>query len=197
MIRKGFRQFNCLRRVKHQKDLSVYTIEAIDMDRKEEKLIRCLEQLPQMRVPTNFSLQVMDRIDARQRRGYWIGSFKKLAIVSLSLVFLTLVFFSNLPLFPQFNISGLSGYRRVELKFYALSENPKTVAVAGDFSDWNTLQMEKKDNNSWVITLKVKPGKYQYSFIIDGEEWVPDPGSYRRIEDGFGGVNSVLVVNGE
>jgi hypothetical protein len=24
------------------------------MDRKEEKLIRCLEQLPQMRVPTNF-----------------------------------------------------------------------------------------------------------------------------------------------
>jgi 1,4-alpha-glucan branching enzyme len=77
-----------------------------------------------------------------------------------------------------------------------LSENPKTVAVAGDFSDWNTLQMEKKDGNSWVITLKVKPGKYQYSFVIDGEEWIPDPDSYRRIEDGFGGVNSVLVVNG-
>ena len=28
-----------------------------------------------------------------------------------------------------------------------------------------------------------------------GEEWIPDPDSYRRIEDGFGGVNSVLVVN--
>jgi hypothetical protein len=82
------------------------------------------------------------------------------------LVFLTLVFFSNLPLFPQFNISGLSGYRRVELKFYALSENPKTVAVAGDFSDWNTLQMEKKDNNSWVITLKVKPESISIPLLL-------------------------------
>jgi hypothetical protein len=166
------------------------------MDRKEEKLIHYLEQLPQTMVPSDFSFRVMDRIETKQQRGYWLVNFKKLAIVSLSLVFLTLVFFTDLPLFPQFNISGLSGYRRVELKFYALSENPKTVAVAGDFSDWNTLQMEKKDGNSWVITLKVKPGKYQYSFVIDGEEWIPDPDSYRRIEDGFGGVNSVLVVNG-
>lgn len=182
--------------MKHRKVFSVYIVEAISMDRKEEKLIYCLEQLPQMAVSADFSFRVMDRIEARQRRGYWFGNFKKLAIVSLSLVFLTLVFFTDLPLFPQFNISGLSGYRQVELKFCALSQNPKTVAVAGDFSDWNTLQMKKKDNNSWVISLKVKPGKYQYSFVIDGEEWIPDPGSYRQIEDGFGGVNSVLVVNG-
>jgi hypothetical protein len=166
------------------------------MDRKEKKLIHYLEQLPHTTVPTGFSFRVMDRIEAKQQRRYWLVNFKKLAIVSLSLVFLTMIFFTDLPLFPQFNISGLSGYRRVELKFFALSENPKTVAVAGDFSDWNTLQMEKKDNNSWVITLKVKPGKYQYSFVINDEEWIPDPGSYRRIEDGFGGVNSVLVVNG-
>ena len=166
------------------------------MDRKEEKLVNYLEQLPQMLVPSGFSFQVMDRIEARQRRSYSFGNFKKLAIVSLTLVFLVALFFTDLPLFPQLNITGISGYRRVELKFYALSENPKTVAVAGDFSDWNTLQMEKKDNNSWVITLKVKPGKYQYSFVIDGKEWVPDPRSYRKIEDGFGGVNSVLVVNG-
>ena len=166
------------------------------MDRKEEKLINYLEKLPQMRVPADFSSQVMDRIEAKQRRIYLFARFKKLAIVSLSVIFLAMIFLTDLPLFPQFHISNLYGYRWVELKFFTLSENPKTVAVAGDFSDWNSLQMEKKDDNSWVITLRVKPGKYQYSFVINGDEWVPDPGSPRQVEDGFGGVNSVLVVNG-
>jgi len=174
----------------------VYIIEAIVMERKEEKLIWYLEQLPQAPVPFDFSFQVMDRIETRRRRGFVFGNFKKLAIVSLSVVFLAMVFLTDLPLFPQFHMSNFSGYRRVELKFCALSENAKTVAVAGDFSDWNALQMEKGNDNSWVITLKVMPGKYQYSFVIDGDEWVPDPGSPRQVEDGFGGVNSVLVVNG-
>jgi len=165
------------------------------MDRKEEKLIYYLEQIPQVNVPPNFSMRVMHHIEAH-RRGFVFADFKKLAVASLVVVFLAMIFLTDLPLFPQLHISDLSGYRRVEMKFCALSENPKTVAVAGDFSDWNALQMEKKNDNSWVITLKVKPGKYQYSFVIDGKEWIPDPDSPRQVSDGFGGVNSVLVVNG-
>nr|MBP8933965.1 hypothetical protein [Candidatus Atribacteria bacterium] len=69
------------------------------MDRKEEKLVNYLEQLPQMSVPSGFSFQVMDRIEARQRRSYSFGNFKKLAIVSLTLVFLVALFFTDLPLF--------------------------------------------------------------------------------------------------
>jgi hypothetical protein len=71
------------------------------MDRKEEKLIHYLEQLPQTTVPSDFSFRVMDRIETKQQRGYWLVNFKKLAIVSLSLVFLTLVFSPTFPYFPS------------------------------------------------------------------------------------------------
>ncbi len=33
---------------------------------------------------------------------------------------------------------------------------------------------------------------YTYGFVIDGERWVPDPGAPETVEDGFGGVNSIL-----
>ena len=33
---------------------------------------------------------------------------------------------------------------------------------------------------------------YTYSFVIDGERWVPDPGAPETVDDGFGGVNSIL-----
>jgi 1,4-alpha-glucan branching enzyme len=57
--------------------------------------------------------------------------------------------------------------------------------------------MEKVKEDCWRITLKVKPGKYQYGFLVDGKEWVADPNSFRQVPDGFGKFNSVLVVNGE
>ena len=38
------------------------------MDRKEEKLIHYLEQLPQTTVPSDFSFRVMDRIETKQQR---------------------------------------------------------------------------------------------------------------------------------
>ncbi|MEI6157754.1 MAG: glycogen-binding domain-containing protein [Atribacterota bacterium] len=166
------------------------------MDYRENRLVRYIEQLPKMNVSPDFSMRVMHRIAAGSQRVLVFAGFKKLAVAALAVAFLALVFLTDLPLFPQFKISNLYGYRRVELVFCSSSQNPKTVAVAGDFSDWDSMQMENVSDNSWKVTLRVKPGKYQYAFVVDGNEWVPDPDSPRQVFDGFGGVNSVLVVNG-
>jgi len=166
------------------------------MDTKEEKLIEYLESLPQLEVSEDFAQQVMHRIEGRKKRSCY-ADYKKWAVVSLAAVFLVLIFFSDLPLLPELEISPSLGYRKIELVFYSPSQSSRTVAVAGDFSGWDYLQMEKVKEDCWRITLKVKPGKYQYGFLVDGKEWVADPNSFRQVPDGFGKFNSVLVVNGE
>ncbi|MDX1779143.1 MAG: glycogen-binding domain-containing protein, partial [Thermodesulfobacteriota bacterium] len=53
----------------------------------------------------------------------------------------------------------------------------KDVQLAGDFSDWkptDTLTVTKKNKHIWTGTLPLKPGTYQYKFIVDGE-WKIDP----------------------
>jgi 1,4-alpha-glucan branching enzyme len=70
------------------------------------------------------------------------------------------------------------------------------VAVAGDFNKWKTDVHEmKKTDGTWSIDLKLKPGVYSYSFVVDGTAWVPDPGAEFYEDDGYGSRNSVLRIN--
>ena len=82
----------------------------------------------------------------------------------------------------------------VRLSFHA--PQARTVAVAGEFNKWKTDADEmKRTDGTWSIDLKLKPGVYTYSFIVDGKSWVPDPGAASYEDDGFGSRNAVLRVN--
>ena len=71
----------------------------------------------------------------------------------------------------------------------------KTVSVAGEFNDWNTLShtLHKKDGK-WQITLNLAPGEYQYKFVVDDKDWITDPANKQKVDDGYGGENSLLIV---
>jgi len=72
----------------------------------------------------------------------------------------------------------------------------RSVAIAGDFTGWTTTGYElsrRATDGKWEITVPLRRDRsYAYSFVIDGERWVPDPGAPETVEDGFGGVNSIL-----
>jgi hypothetical protein len=72
----------------------------------------------------------------------------------------------------------------------------RTVAVAGDFTDWQTSGYElsrRTTDGKWEITVRLRRDRsYTYAFVIDGERWVPDPGAPETVDDGFGGINSIL-----
>jgi hypothetical protein len=75
-------------------------------------------------------------------------------------------------------------------------EAPKaqTVAVAGDFNNWSPVHaMKRSEPGVWTIVIPLTPGVHDYSFIVDGEKWVPDP-TAPGIPDGFGGMNSRVAV---
>ena len=72
----------------------------------------------------------------------------------------------------------------------------QSVSVAGDFNGWNPgeTRMERSDGGIWTTTIRVKPGRYQYMFVIDGKQWVADPLAAEAAGDGFGAQNAVLDV---
>ena len=47
----------------------------------------------------------------------------------------------------------------------------------------------------WRIDLVLGEGKHAYQLIVDGEE-MPDPVNPDRVDNGFGGFNSLLTVGG-
>ena len=71
-----------------------------------------------------------------------------------------------------------------------------TVAVAGDFSGWesNFVLDDADGDGIWTGRIPITPGVHQYMFVIDGTEWVTDPRAQRYSDDGFGNRNAVLAV---
>ena len=46
----------------------------------------------------------------------------------------------------------------------------------------------------WKREEKLAPGRYQYKFRIDEQNWKEDPNNPQRVDDGYGGFNSLLIV---
>ena len=68
------------------------------------------------------------------------------------------------------------------------------VVVVGDWNGWRGEPMARKSaDGHWEVTIRIEPGKeYLYQFVINDEEWIPDPTAPFTVDDGFGGRNSVL-----
>jgi hypothetical protein len=70
------------------------------------------------------------------------------------------------------------------------------VAVAGTFNKWKVAAnvLTKQENGVWTINIPLKPGEYNYMFIVDGKAWVTDPNAEAYHDDGFGYKNAVVRV---
>lgn len=82
------------------------------------------------------------------------------------------------------------------LRFEILGfENAKEVYLSGSFNNWATRELSmNKEDNSWVLSMKLPPGKYLYKFIVDGK-WVYDAQNLIKEDDGYNEYNSVLYVS--
>ena len=86
--------------------------------------------------------------------------------------------------------------RVVEVVFEA--PQAASVTIVGDFNDWDprrTQLVRASHEGLWRARLRLVPGVYQYSFVLDGTAWVSDPLAKTMLADGFGGKNSVIIVD--
>jgi hypothetical protein len=70
------------------------------------------------------------------------------------------------------------------------------VEVAGDFNGWDPARtpLAAAGNGAWTVMLPLEPGRYEYMFVVNGEQWIADPFAVERSDDGFGSQNAVLDV---
>lgn len=82
----------------------------------------------------------------------------------------------------------------VLVNFRLEAPQARNVALAGDFSNWSpAYAMQRSAPGVWTIVVPLTPGVHEYSFVVDGKRWVPDPAAVAK-PDGFGGVNSRIAV---
>ena len=83
---------------------------------------------------------------------------------------------------------------RVLLRYY--DPTARDVKIAGDFSNWqpvDNIMVQQKGNKIWKGTVHLKPGRYQYKFLVDGQ-WKMDPYNHEVTTTDMGVSNSLLVV---
>ena len=70
----------------------------------------------------------------------------------------------------------------------------KEVILTGSFNRWDEeLFKMHKTEDGWVIALEIKPGEYEYKFIVDGQ-WIEDPSNPSKRKNEYDGYNSVINV---
>lgn len=91
---------------------------------------------------------------------------------------------------------GGASAERVYVQFRLRAPEASSVAVAGDFTNWEpTHYLSDADGDGvWTGRVPLTPGLHQYMFVVDGSRWVTDPGAERHVDDGFGHRNAVVTI---
>ena len=76
---------------------------------------------------------------------------------------------------------------------FRLNSKAQKVELAGDMNNWSPQMFTKDGENSWSLKLNLTPGKYQYQLVFD-DEWQIDASNKLTIDNGNGGLNSLLNV---
>ena len=82
------------------------------------------------------------------------------------------------------------------IDFILTMPNVSKVMVAGSFNNWNfkeTPLKKSSSNNTWRRSVTLKPGRYEYKFLVD-VQWWNDPKCSNVVGNSFGSQNSILEV---
>ena len=82
-----------------------------------------------------------------------------------------------------------------EILFAFYAPLSSKVGVAGSFNNWDAgaAELVKDKDGTWRGSLRLRPGKYEYKFLVD-EEWQNAQAEHELVDNGFGGLNNVLRV---
>ena len=157
---------------------------------------------------SDFTARVMQKIAQQETittKGWWDKVHHLLTLPRVSLKWAAALGMVLVTLFLGYNIyfSPVTQYcpnnlAEITFSMRADASQVKSIAVVGDFNDWDPTRNLLTDENNdgiWTVTLKLEPGRYEYMFILDGQKWVPDPSAYRYVSDGFGNKNAVLEIS--
>lgn len=163
-----------------------------------------------VRAPAGFRADVMRAVEAsttspwRRMADWWlepravrirpaVGALALAASIALLVLFGP----SDQPVAPTAAVATATP--QVVTRFVLIAPQAASVHLTGDFLEWSRDGIALEDPRGtgvWTTDVVLPPGVYQYTFVVNGTEWVPDPRAVSQVDDGFGQVNSVLIVPG-
>jgi anti-sigma-K factor RskA len=169
--------------------------------------LHSLETSERMPAPAFFTAEVMRRLPPKKApigRQVWNFLFKGRALkwnmatvfaatAILALIFTQVVRTGHTPV----EIAAVSQQEQVVTVTMNLhAPEAHHVSVAGTFNKWrvDTNVLTKQENGVWTISIPLKPGEYNYMFVVDGKAWITDPNAETYSDDGFGNKNAVVRV---
>ncbi|MBX3174474.1 MAG: glycogen-binding domain-containing protein [Gemmatimonadaceae bacterium] len=101
-----------------------------------------------------------------------------------------------LPVMQRSAIASAEVIRQVggggELVVRVFASDTMLVDVAGDFSDWRPVQMQR-EGSFWVARVPLRPGKYRVAVRVNLGPWRA-PRNLARVRDDYGGESGLVVV---
>ena len=81
------------------------------------------------------------------------------------------------------------------ITFEYFNPGASQVFLCGDFNNWSeqSHKLSKGPDGKFTISIRLKPGSYQYKFLVDGN-WMLDQKAGLLADNSFGTKNSVIVV---
>ncbi len=85
--------------------------------------------------------------------------------------------------------------KRPSTKFQLHAPEAKEVFLVGEFNNWDptAYRMRRFKDGIFKKSVQLKPGRYEYLFLVDGQWWT-DPANELRTPNPFGTENSVIEV---
>ncbi|WP_027185527.1 isoamylase early set domain-containing protein [Desulfovibrio inopinatus] len=77
------------------------------------------------------------------------------------------------------------------------ANNAEQVSLIGSFNNWQAGTYNLKPTKTpgiWTISIPLSQGRHEYAFVLDTTRIVPDPKALVYEDDGFGNLNSVIIV---
>jgi hypothetical protein len=147
------------------------------------------DHAPEPELRTGFADSVMSRIGASvPRRVFPTAAWA--AIAAACLVMAVGIGFAAL------RLKAPTASDQVVIRFELDAPGATSVSLVGSFSGWSTTKFPMRDPDGdgvWQVDVHLKRDSINtYNFVIDGKQWITDPRSQAKVDDGFGGESSVL-----
>lgn len=112
------------------------------------------------------------------------------AVLILSLSFMSGIYMQK----PQ-QTAALNQDSDLYRRFVIHQKETDQVEIVGSFTHWKKIPLVRSgDQGYWEVTLKLPSGEHRYSFVINGNQYRPDPTVQDRETDDFGSSNSILQI---
>lgn len=168
------------------------------LQERQDEVVRLLSR-QRFTLPPNFTESVMRALPRKQHRhrfqwclevweSHWRWLAPSLAGATAVLLVAMLV--------DQREAEPIADTAPVVFQLYA--PTARQIELVGSFTGWqrNRLFLQGPDAaGRWRLNVQLPSGLHEYLFLVDGQEWVPDPDATAYRPDGFGRYNALIEVD--